>query len=216
MSDTSNNQIKTQLEEIRIKKNIEYNKKLERKLLEEKEQCDKEQHDKEQCDKEQHEKEQLEKLNNNFENLRIKKHQEYLDGLSEKHDDKIKIPVNHLEYINDSFVIIYSIFEEKIEEFNTQNFVQNNILDKFYQQILISNLNNLYTFYVSIKEISSTYESVEIDLIYNIINLIKMDHTFVDILARLNELEYIKIIFQEFIKLIEHIRPEIYTCENSK
>ena len=118
-------------------------------------------------------------------------------------ENETEIPMNHLDFLNDSLVIIVSIFEEK-----TYDFVQNTIITPFYQQINKSSFGDLYTFYISIKEFSCTYDSIDIDIIFITLNLIKMDHHFVEILDKSNKLEYIKIIFQEFLKIIDYFKPE--------
>jgi len=107
-------------------------------------------------------------------------------------------PVNQSE----SFIIIFSIFEDIPQEY-----VQKEIIDHFYNQINHSDLDDSYTFYISIKEISSTYDVIDIEIIFNTLNLIKMNNEFVKILHNKNKLEYIKIIFQEFIKIIDSIKP---------
>jgi hypothetical protein len=232
-------QYQAQLEEIRIKKRLEYNRKLERDYLEKKQLEVKK--------LEQITQEQNKKIQIKFEESQIKKHQEYLHQAqleeiqikkklereySEKEQVEIKkleqitqeqnkktnileetketpifnniqILPEHLDYINESLIIILSIFEEE----NFESFIKEEILNKFYQQIHNSDLNDLYIFYVSIKEISSTYDNIDIQALINTLNLINMDYNFVEVIDKLNKLEYIKIIFQEFIKLIDNIRP---------
>jgi hypothetical protein len=63
--------------------------------------------------------------------------------------------------------------------------------------------------YISIKEISSTYENTNIELVINTIKLIDMNDYFIDVLRKLDKIDTIKIIFQEFIKVIDYIRPEL-------
>jgi hypothetical protein len=139
----------------------------------------------------------------------LEKHQEYLEknntiknSYTECLCPEDTYPINQLDTNSESFIIIFSIFEDIPPEY-----VQKEIIDHFYDQINNSDLDNLYTFYISIKEISSTYDVIDIEIIFNTLNLIKMNYDFVKILDNKNKLEYIKIIFQEFIKIIDIIKP---------
>jgi hypothetical protein len=133
----------------------------------------------------------------------------YIDCLCP--ENEIKIPMNHSELLNDSFVIIFSIFDKvsyQTEFLNgVHDFVQNTIINHLYYQINNSPIDELFTFYVSIKEILYT-DNINIDLIFNTLSLIKMDYRFVEILNKSGKQEYINIILQEFIKIIDHIKPE--------
>lgn len=187
-----------QIKEIREAQRLKYNKKIEQEEIEN------EKLDNIRLQKESHENERIEKIRQ--EELMCKKHQEYLDSLDVLNKEKIYndriCPDNNLP-INESVIIIFSIFEEQ-----SCDFVQNSILNHLHTSINNSNFDELYTFYISIKEISSTYDNIDIGLILNTLLLIKMNPHFIEILNQSNKLEYIKIIFQEFIKIIEFIRPE--------
>ena len=98
MSNIMNQSFK-QLEKIRSLQRFKYNKKMKKlrgKRLQ----------------KEKHENERLEKI-------MLK---EYLDKKSDE-ENETEIPMNHLDFLNDSLVIIVSIFEEQ-----TYDFVQNTII----------------------------------------------------------------------------------------
>lgn len=144
--------------------------------------------------------------------IQLKQHQEYLEKNNDIKDsyteclcpeDTYPISINQSNTNSDSFIIIFSIFEDIPPEY-----IQKEIIDHFYDIINNSDLDDLYTFYISIKEISSTYDVIDIEIIFNTLDLIKMNYDFVKILDNKNKLEYIKIIFQEFIKIIDTIKPE--------
>jgi hypothetical protein len=142
--------------------------------------------------------------------VELKQYQEYLDKNDSIKDSYTEClcpentyPINQSDINSELFVIIFSIFEDIPIEY-----VQKEIIDHFYNQINNSDLDDLYTFYISIKEISSTYDVIDIEIIFNTLNLIKMNYDFVKILDNKDKLEYIKIIFQEFIKIIDNIKPE--------
>jgi len=218
--------ISDQLNEMRQKKHQEYLKRLEREELEQK----KLEQEKERLDKNRLEeleiKEYQDKLNQEeLEILRLKKLEEYeSDGLNniEKETKKmrqennleqesyINIPLNHQEYIDYSHSIIVSLFDEDInEDCNINEFVKNYILYHFYEKIQNTNNDNLYIFYISIKEICSTYENINIELVVNTIKLIDMNDYFIDVIRKSDRIDNIKIIFQEFVKLIDFIRPDL-------
>ena len=165
--------IAKQLEEIRIKKSIEYNKKLEEQEL-------KEQKIKDDI--------KLKELLYEKEQQEIIKHQEYLDN-------EIKLPKiieknNINNSLEESFIIINNIYNDKI---NVRE-----LLNDFYQKL---NHDNLYIFYISITEI--IFNDITYDIIINILSLLDMDISFIDYLVEIDKLNDIKIIFQEFIKIIE-------------
>lgn len=189
-------QTSKQLEEVRLLQKLKYTKKKEQEQLEKNK-------------LERLENERLEKIK--AEEKMLKEHQEYLDKRSKENnknsyscpESETEIPMNHLDCLNDSLVIIISIFEEQ-----SYDFVQNTIITPFYHQINKSSFGDLYTFYISIKDFSCTYENIDIEIIFNTLNLIKMNHRFVEILDKSNKLEYIKIIFQEFVKIIDYLKPD--------
>ena len=114
-------------------------------------------------------------------------------------------PMNHSTILNDSFVIIFSLFDEdNYEEFNTQDFVQS-IIDNFYNCIT-TNRTDIYTFYVSIKEFCTSIDDIDIQLVIFTLDLIKMNYHFIDVLNKSNKIEYIRIIFNEFVKIIDELK----------
>jgi hypothetical protein len=130
-----------------------------------------------------------------------------LDETITNHQPKINSdkPMNHLTILNDSFVIIFSLFDEdNYEEFNTQDFVQS-IIDNFYNCIT-TNKTEIYTFYVSIKEFCTSIDDIDIQLVIFTLELIKMDYHFIDVLNKSNKIEYIRIIFNEFVKIIDELK----------
>jgi hypothetical protein len=190
---------KEQMEEIRAIHRLKYQKKKEQEF--------KNVHDTEYVSKTDQITEQ--EIDTKIYNMqeKLETHQEYLeknDSIKDSYteclcpEDTYPIPINQSE----SFIIIFSIFEDIPQEY-----VQKEIIDHFYNQVNNSDLDDLYTFYISIKEISSTYDVIDIEIIFNTLNLIKMNNEFVKILHNKNKLEYIKIIFQEFIKIIDIIKP---------
>ena len=224
-------QSRKQLEEIRLLKSLKYNKKIEQECLEKNKQ-EQEHYRLEKIKQEYLEKEKLEEIRLYNERqvklkadeLISKEHQEYLDRISNEENKGIKdsyteclcpenetiIPMNHSDILNDSLVIILSIFENTMNSFlnDPQSFIQNLIINPFYQQINNTSIDNLYTFYISIKEMSSTFDDIDIELVFNTLSLINMNNHFAKVLNNSNKLEYIKIIFQEFIKIIDYIKPE--------
>ena len=113
--------------------------------------------------------------------------------------------ITDLSFLDDSFVIIFNLFDkDNYKDFNTLEFVKS-IIDNFYNSIIKTELNNLYTFYIFIKEIC-TIENIDIHIIISLLKLINMDCHFVDILNNFNKLEYIKIILKEFIKIIDKVK----------
>jgi hypothetical protein len=201
-----------QLEEIRQIQSLKYNKKIEQEQLEEKKLKEISLHE------EKLENEKLEQIK--AEEQIIKDHQEYLDKRSRednKNNTEISInhledlndlPINHLEDLNDSLVIINSIFEDSCQDNDSHVFVQETIINPFYNLVNNSNNDDLYTFYISIKEISSTYDTIDLELIFNTLILINMNCQFIKILNERNKLDYVKIIFQEFVKIIDYFKPE--------
>ena len=204
-----------QLNEMRQKKHQEYLKRLELEEFEEKK-----------LEKERIEKNRLEDLEikeyqdklyqEELEALRQKKLEEYEETLLKKPDNynpeqvDINIPFQHREYIDYSYSVIISLFDEDNNEGrNMDEFVKNYILYYFYEKIQNTNIDDLYIFYVSIKEICSTYETTNIELVVNTIKLINMNDYFIDVIRKSDRIDNIKIIFQEFIKLIDNIRPEL-------
>ena len=183
-----------QIKEIREAHRLKYNKKIEQEEIENKKL------DNIRLQKERHENERQEEL-------MCKKHQEYLDSLDALNKES-NCPENNIP-INESVIIISSIFEEQ-----SFDFVQNSIINYLYDSINKSNFDELYIFYISIKEISSTYDKIYMELILNTLLLIKMNPHFIEILNESNKLEFIKIIFQEFIKIIDFIKPELNNSIN--
>ena len=135
----------------------------------------------------------LKELLQKKEEQEIIKHQEYLDN-------EIKSPEIINNNINDdleeSFLIINNIFKDNI---NVRE-----LLNNFYQKL---NHDNLYIFYISITEI--IYNEISYDIIINILSLLDIDVNFIDYLVEIDKLNDIKIIFKEFIKLIESIKSDI-------
>jgi hypothetical protein len=74
------------------------------------------------------------------------------------------------------------------------------------QTIDNTELNNLYTFYVSIKEICTSFDNIDIELIISSLDFINMDYHFIDVLNKSNKLEHIRIIFKEFVKIIDKVK----------
>ena len=146
-----------------------------------------------------------ESVNNyhNQEHIDIEQHHENVNNYH-----NINMPINHQEYIDYSYSIIISLFnKDTIEQHNINDFVKNYILYNFYENIQNIEKNILYIFYISIKEICSTYENTDIELIINTIKLINMNDYFIHVIKKSDNIDNIKIIFQEFIKLIDYIRP---------
>jgi len=113
---------------------------------------------------------------------------------------------NDLSFLDESFIIIFSLFDhDNHEGFNTQKFVKS-IIDNFYDCVNKTELNNLYTFYVSIKEISTSFDNIDIELIISSLDFINMDYHFIDVLNKSNKLEHIRIIFKEFVKIIDKVK----------
>jgi len=204
----------SQLDEIRQAKRIQYNNK-KREELEEKTRLDKIeqiriQDDKIRLDKIEQKRIQDKKYKDEKykeEETMINKHQEYLNNSLEKITIK-----KHQEYLDDSLVIIYSILENcKYENKKIDcDFINNAIVKHFYHQVTTAKIDDLYIFYVNLKKlfISGNIDD-DIKLIINTFDLINFNCKFVDILHKSNKLEYIEIIFQEFIKIIEHINPNM-------
>jgi len=190
-----------QLEDVRLQKKIEYYKKIEKEQVKQqsvkieiKEYLDKSINKSyEECVIQKNEQEPLEECVE----VEIKEYQKYLDRTCSINKSYEECMIQQNE--DTDIILVYSIFED----FDTR------ILNKFYQKVNNTESDNLYTFYVCIKEISSTYDNINIELIINTLDLIKIDNQFVYILNKLNKLEYIKIIFQEFIKIINQIKPEL-------
>lgn len=196
--------INDQLTKLRQEKHQEYLRKLEQE--------------------ENHEKEQQEK--NRLEYIEIKKHQEKLfnDDLKNceqethevminsqvQNEESIKtgcnISLDHQEHLDYSYIVIISTFDE---DDNIREFVKNNILYNFYEKIQNISISDLYIFYISIKEICSTYGEINIELVVNTLKIIDMNDYFIDVLNKLNKIDNIKIIFQEFINLINYFKPEL-------
>lgn len=168
--------ITKQLEEIRIKKSIEYNKKLEEQKMK----------DDIKPEKALYEKEEKE----------LTEHQEYLDKHTKSFNTNSEIIEhydNNNKNLDESFIIINSIFNDKI---NVRE-----LLNEFYQKL---NHNNIYIFYISITEI--IFNEITYDIIINILSLLDMDISFIDYLVETDKLNDVKIIFQEFIKIIERVK----------
>ena len=123
-----------QLEEIRSLQRLKYNKKKEQENL---------------LNKKIEEK--------NLDDVIVKEYQENLDKKSEEKNNGIKdsymdclcpeneIPIIHSEILNESFIIILSIFEDQ-----PNDFVKNSIINQFYNKVNITNVDELFTFYISI------------------------------------------------------------------
>jgi hypothetical protein len=174
--------ITKQLEEIRLEKSKQYNKKIEQE-------------------------ERQIQLNNekqhkhNLEELEIKNHQLQLEKEKTKND----IPMIHEEYLDESILMIVSMFEDN-NEINISEFVKNKIVYNFYYKMMDTDIDNSYSFYIFIQEISTTYDEISYELIVNCLSMINMDFSFLNTLVKLNKLEYIKMIFLEFIKLMNNIK----------
>ena len=207
-------QSKTQLEEITLQKNLDYKQTLT-------------EYQKEQFIKNKLEQTKLsykhEKLVEQLENSKIEIKE---SGNQVKKAYKLKnlkgnkkfLSYNHGEIINygkqnndqsfldDSFVIIFCLFDhDNYEEFNTQDFVKS-IIDNFYNCVNNTELNNLYIFYISIKEICTTLDNIDIQLIISSLDFIKMDYHFIDVLNKSNKLEHIRVILKEFVKIIDKVK----------
>jgi len=176
-----------QLEEIRLEKSKKYNKKIEQEEL----------------SKSRQNTELLQKQHeHNLEELKIKSHQQQL----EKENEATKTDIDQ-EYLNETIIMIVSIFEDNNHnESNISDFVKNEIVYNFYHRIINTNIDDLNSFYIFIQEISTTYDEISYELIVYSLSMINMDFSFLNMLVKLNKLEYIKIIFQEFINLINKLK----------
>ena len=192
------NDLHKQLEEIRLLKSQRYNKKMAAEEMKEQTNIQVSQQDIN--DDSLKTFEELENINENSsssDDEAIMNHQTKLN--SEK-------PIDHLTILNDSFVTIFSLFDEdNYEDYNTQKFIQF-IIDDFYNSIKKSNIDDLYTFYVSIKEICTSIDNIDIQLVVFSLDLIKMDYHFIDVLNKSNKIEYIRIIFNEFVRIIDELK----------
>ena len=202
---------KTQLEEINLQKNLDYKQTLTEY---EQEQLVKNKSDQTTLSSEhdklvdQLEKSKIEIKESAKQVKRAYKLKDKKQFLSYNHGEIINPDkqINDLTFLDDSFVIIFSLFDhDNHEEYNTQDFVKS-IIDNFYNSINSIELNNLYIFYVSIKEISTTLDNIDIELIISSLDFIKMDYHFIDVLNKSNKLEHIRIIFKEFVKIIDKVK----------
>jgi len=205
---------KTQLEEINLHKNLDYKQTLtecqEEQLVKNKfEQSTlSSEHDKlvEQLEKSKIEiKESAKQVKQAYKLKKLKSNKTFL---SYNHGEIMNYGKqnNDLSFLDESFIIIFSLFDhDNYEGFNTQEFVKS-IIDNFYDCVNKTELNNLYTFYVSIKEISTTFDNIDIELIISSLDFINMDYHFIDVLNKSNKLEHIRIIFKEFVKIIDKVK----------
>ena len=213
------NDLHKQLEEIRLLKSQKYNKKMEvkeHKILDKEHNFD----DQKILDNKIKKERDDQEVKNKIEQTKLlNEHEKIVEELNNVKDNNIlnetitdhqptltlDKPMNHSTILNDSFVIIFSLFDEdNYEEFNTQDFVQS-IIDNFYNCIT-TNRTDIYTFYVSIKEFCTSIDDIDIQLVIFTLDLIKMNYHFIDVLNKSNKIEYIRIIFNEFVKIIDELK----------
>jgi len=196
---------KEQLEKIRLEKERLEKIRLENERLEkerlEKIQLEKIRLEKEKIEKERLEKIRLEKKQQEIEErerlVRIKREKEIEDELIEKNKRINK----HSYYLNNSIHIITSVFK---------NINIKKIINEFYDNILKVNNEDLHNFY---KKLKLTYTSIvklsdeNIKILTDILLIININFEEINILS--SNFDDLKIIFKEFLKLIEHINIDV-------
>lgn len=212
--------INDQLIEIRLKRHNMYLLKIQKEeqleqeeelLLEQERKQEKEQLEQEKENLlEKERKEQKQKKENIYEERSILNHQKRIDGGASQQLSEEKIPNYRLDnkIMESSYYIIFSLFKnDEIEQHPISEFINKYILNNLNNNIQKIDKNDLFLFYISIKELSLIYDITKNDIkfIQEALSIINMNIYFVDVLIKSNNTNYIQVILQEFVKIIDNL-----------